>query len=710
MTSSAHRTTDLATFLGRLIWICILPLLLLGAYFTVDRILSEKRNQDEFAGHLLRNRALEIDNYLAARLAALQVLAKSPLADHPDRYPELYRVAQAFQREFDGHVVLAGLDARMLFNTRSPYGTPLPTLPPAPSPTAVEQALASGRAAVGNRFIGPITKSPLIAIAAPILRDGAPRALLIVTFETAIFQKYLDAIALPGNWRITLLDAKGQVIAGRGGAPSPAESSDAVERLTIKSTRSPWSVVLEIPRQDNLAHLLSIGWPTGAGLLLAILSGVAGGRIASRRLTREMAALAANPASHHAPLQITEIAGLGAQLDAAAGAHEADEAALRRSEAHFRALFFLAPLPLAIASANGSLLEFNRQFTEVLGYTPADLPDLDAWWRQAYPDAARRAQASAAWAAALAETSNDGSTIGPGEYAITCRDGTVRLFEISGIRIGDDILAAFVDQTVHRRDEDEIRRLNASLEARVAQRTQALTLANNELDSFAYAVSHDLRAPLRAMSGFAQALAEDCADQLHGDGPLYLAHIQQASQRMGALIDALLALSRSTRGELQRRPVNLSALAGRLLAEHQAAEPERVVKIDIADDLTAHADPAMLEAVLRNLLDNAWKYTARTPLAHIRVYQETIGGCRQFCVADNGAGFDMAHGRQLFKPFQRLHRQDEFPGLGIGLATVQRIIHRHGGTIDAEGRVGAGAVFRFTLPAEPAPMDALPVG
>jgi PAS domain S-box-containing protein len=244
----------------------------------------------------------------------------------------------------------------------------------------------------------------------------------------------------------------------------------------------------------------------------------------------------------------------------------------------------------------------------------------------------------------------------------------------------------------------EIRRLNADLERRVAERTAELSAANQELDSFAYAVSHDLRAPLRAMSGFSRALEEDYGRLLTGEARNFLEQIQQASRQMSELIDGLLALSRNTRGELQRETVDVTGLARRRLAELAAAEPGRRVSIRVADGLRARGDPRMLEVVLVNLIDNAWKYAGRTAAPEIRVHAETRDGRSWICVADNGAGFDMAHANRVFQPFQRLHRQDEFPGIGIGLATVRRIIQRHGGEIEASGEPGRGARFRFSLP------------
>jgi signal transduction histidine kinase len=225
-----------------------------------------------------------------------------------------------------------------------------------------------------------------------------------------------------------------------------------------------------------------------------------------------------------------------------------------------------------------------------------------------------------------------------------------------------------------------------------------LEAANKELEAFAYAVSHDLRAPLRALSGFSHALLEDYGAELKGEAREFLSQITQASAKMGELIDGILRLSRSTRGGLLREEVNLSSPAERILGDLMKAEPDRRVAWKVEPNLTARCDAKLMEVVLSNLLGNAWKYTAHTSEPMIRFYGESRDGETSFCVSDNGAGFDMKYTAKLFQPFQRLHRQDEFPGIGIGLATVQRVIHRHGGTIRATGEPGKGATFSFTLP------------
>lgn len=253
----------------------------------------------------------------------------------------------------------------------------------------------------------------------------------------------------------------------------------------------------------------------------------------------------------------------------------------------------------------------------------------------------------------------------------------------------------FDDVTEARQHEEEVRRLNADL----ARRASELAAANAELEAFSYSVSHDLRSPLRSIDGFGQALVEDCAAVLPPAGKDYVRRIRAATQRMGHLIDDLLQLSRVTRADFRRVRVDLTAIAREIGAELARSEPHREVTLRVADGLVVEGDPPLLRAALQNLLENAWKFTSRKPHATIEVGGGRRDGRIEVFVADDGAGFDMAYTRKLFGAFQRLHSTTEFAGSGIGLATVQRIVRRHGGDVSAEGAVGKGARFTLTLPA-----------
>jgi signal transduction histidine kinase len=248
------------------------------------------------------------------------------------------------------------------------------------------------------------------------------------------------------------------------------------------------------------------------------------------------------------------------------------------------------------------------------------------------------------------------------------------------------------------KDETEARTLAQDLEQLVAERTAQYQAANQELEAFSYSVAHDLRAPLRGMSGFAGALLDEHKHHLDAEAQNYLQRIHANTLMMGHLIDALLSLSRVTRSELHPQRTDLSDLARSAAAMLAAGEPERQVNVIVRDGLSAVVDRMLARTLLDNLVGNAWKFTRNVANARIEVGATEIENAPAFFVRDNGAGFDMKYANKLFAPFQRLHGTTEFPGTGIGLATCRRIVDRHRGRIWGEGQVGAGATFYFTLP------------
>jgi signal transduction histidine kinase len=240
----------------------------------------------------------------------------------------------------------------------------------------------------------------------------------------------------------------------------------------------------------------------------------------------------------------------------------------------------------------------------------------------------------------------------------------------------------------------------ASLDRHISDRLrieEALKASNQELEAFSYSVAHDLRAPLRGINGYSRALVEDYGTQLDGQAHEYLERIAAATERMGQLIDALLSLSKVTRGDFRREDVNLSRLADAVVKQLRLAQPDRVVEFVNAADVVAKGDGPLLRALLDNLIGNAWKFTGGKPDARISFGVDEDDGTPAYYIRDNGAGFDMAYAKKLFAPFQRLHTDKQFAGTGVGLATVQRIVHRHGGRVWADSKVGDGATFHFTL-------------
>jgi light-regulated signal transduction histidine kinase (bacteriophytochrome) len=225
----------------------------------------------------------------------------------------------------------------------------------------------------------------------------------------------------------------------------------------------------------------------------------------------------------------------------------------------------------------------------------------------------------------------------------------------------------------------------------------AADAANRELEAFSYSVAHDLRAPLRSIDGFSQALLEDYHDKLDAEGKTHLGYVRESAQQMAQLIDDLLALSRVSRGEIQRERTDLATIAHLVMTRLQKREPERKIVLVVPTELVAVGDPRLLGIVLENLLGNAWKFTSKQPAARIELGHRIEAGRSVYFVRDDGSGFDMAYADKLFGAFQRLHSVNEFEGTGIGLATVQRIVRRHGGSVWAKGEVGRGATFYFAL-------------
>lgn len=1099
----------LAFHLRRLVWLGLLPLLVLAVGLAAYHVQTGLTQLEASAKRRVIIYGAQVDGFLEARIQSLEMLAQSPLADDPGRWPDLYTEAQAFQRSFNSHVIFADAQRQMLFNTRVPLGTLLPRLPEAQQGrSAAPLALTSGKPAVGDIVMGPVTKQPLVAIVVPGLRNGQVRHLLLVTTTTRELQQRVDALPLDRNWAITVRDSTGAVIAKSVPAGfDPAGEVDPQWRFTTTSHYSPWTVSVEIPRSVVRQPLYASALLLLAGITLATLAGLLGPRRLARRIERQAVALvdtgAERPvpdieelvaarerldrqwgalgesrvslqqlidlphaalamfdrdmrylaasrrwcddfglddreilgrshyelfpnlhqrwkAVHHRGLagevvtaeedpfvrqdgsvqwlrwevrpwyaadghvggivifseDITEsrkirdaqaralqeqraarLAALNQMEDANASRRQAEaaNAAMSVSEARYRSIFEAANVGKSVTQPSGGI-EVNRAFCDMLGYAPEELRGKT--WQALTPadeigpvservaallrgdrevdrfekhylhkdgsvvcadisialqrdgegkplhfittvvdiserkQAERRLVESEMRYRSLFENMNTGfvlfelvqdqhgapvdlvilaanqgfatttgldleHAIGQrltqalpgieadaadwiGTYGHIALTGVPRQFEqvserlgvsysVSAFRAGPGQCAvSFLDITGRRKtelalhDSEERLRLaleaahqgmydlnletgevtvspeyatmlghdpqtfletyggwrerlhpddraavfkilddylagqlpayrvefrlrtrdgawkwilsmgklqewsadgrplrllgthtdidalkaaqsallesNATLEARVAERTAELTAANRELETFAYAVSHDLRSPLRAMSGYSHALQEDFGATLQGQAKSYLDHIALAAHNMSHLIDGLLALSRSTRGELRQDRVDLSALARARLAELAQADPGRQVAVTVEDGLVVQGDERMLASALGNLLDNAWKYTGATAAPAIRVHAGEVHGQRGVCVSDNGAGFSMDHAGRLFKPFQRLHRQDEFPGIGIGLATVQRIVQRHGGEITARAVPGEGATFCMTLP------------
>jgi PAS domain S-box-containing protein len=360
------------------------------------------------------------------------------------------------------------------------------------------------------------------------------------------------------------------------------------------------------------------------------------------------------------------------------------EQTLRDGVRQFRELADSMPQIVWAARPDGTFDYYNNRWYELTG-RPVGISGDASWSDVVHPDDQR--ECLDRWHAAT--RSGDPYEI---EYRLRDKAGTYHWFLRRALPVRDPggvITRWFgtctnIDAVKHT--EDVLRRANAEKDA-----------LNRELEAFSYSVAHDLRTPLRSIDGFSQAILEDNSEQLDAQGKSNLARVRAAAQRMAQLIDDLHALSRLTRSELRREQVSLSGMVYAIGQQLREADPQRDVEIVIQEGLAAEGDANLLMAVLQNLLGNAWKFTSRRPKAHIEVGVTSKDGQPVYFVRDDGAGFDMAYVGKLFGAFQRLHSATEFPGTGIGLATVQRVVRRHGGQVWAEGEVGRGATFFFTL-------------
>jgi len=370
----------------------------------------------------------------------------------------------------------------------------------------------------------------------------------------------------------------------------------------------------------------------------------------------------------------------------------------RRSEQRFRISMQYSAIGKALLDSEGGIVEVNPALCRIVGRSATSLIGVAFESLFEDDDSSLRLR-------------DDGETDANGVHRVTRllrregdlpRQAQLTYAPVPG-NVGQDVtgLVQVEDVTERVRAQARVQALNRTLEARVGVRTRELSQANQELEAFAYSVSHDLRAPLRSIEGFSRILVERYESQLDESGRDYLRRVRKAAMRMGELIEALLQVSRLGRSELRREKVDLSRMALEVVDELRADDPARDLAVRIAPGLTATGDAALLRNMLGNLLGNAWKFTRGRENAMIEFGAvDHANGETEFYVRDNGAGFSQSYADKLFRPFQRLHSQEEFSGHGIGLASVKRIIERHGGHIRAEGHEGEGAVFYFTLPAE----------
>jgi PAS domain S-box-containing protein len=379
---------------------------------------------------------------------------------------------------------------------------------------------------------------------------------------------------------------------------------------------------------------------------------------------------------------------------------ERSQVALKDSEARLKEAQKLARLGSWQLDLHDNRLNWSDEIFRILEVDPTETPSYKHFIEAVHPD--DRALINRTY-----KTSVEGRQPYEVVHRLLMRDGRVKHVREAGFTQFESeqparSVGTVQDITEVHLAEEALRKLNEELETRVAERTHELSMVNRELEAFTYSVSHDLRTPLRTIDGFARLVEEDDGDRLSAQGRSHLRRIITAVHRMSQLTSDLLALAQISRADLHREPVDLSAMARTVADELARSDAGRTVAWQIEAGLQVTADPGLMRVVLENLLGNSWKYTSQTAQARIEFLRSSrteVGGQEVFCVRDNGAGFDMTYAAQLFEPFKRLHRQHEFEGTGVGLATVHRVIERHGGRVRGEGVVGEGAAFYFSVAA-----------
>jgi signal transduction histidine kinase len=531
----------------------------------------------------------------------------------------------------------------------------------------------------------------------PLLRQGRFNGAIYLVVKAEQMAAQLGTVELSPMDVVSLIHADGQYLARSRentesmGHQVPASRSFRLDPALMRGTYRADDALDRAPR--------TYGWHRLRGPELVVSVGLADASV----LTPLEPALQRNLwVTGGLSLLLLGFGGVIArdQLQAAAG-----QQALRRREAQLREAQQLARLGSWEMDMHSGAVNWSDEVFRIFEVDPAQgQPSFDRFLQCVHPD--DRAALQAAFETAVRDHRPYNHV-----HRLLLPSGRVRhVRELGSVEYEGEqpvrCVGTVQDITEVRSAQLALQQLNEQLETRVIERTSELAQANRELEAFTYSVSHDLRTPLRSIHGFACVLQEEEAPRLSDAGRQHLRRIEDGSRRMGQLITDLLSLAHLSRAKMHQEPVDLSELALVIAGDLQRSDPTREVDWHIQDRLMAMADPGLMRVVLQNLLGNAWKYTGQTPQARISLTEtQHADGLNTFCVRDNGAGFDMAYAAQLFQPFKRLHAHHEFEGSGVGLATVARVVRRHGGTVRGEGAVGQGAAFFFSLPEVPVVSD-----
>ena len=695
---------SLHRFLTRLIWLCVGPLILLAIFLAVFNVMSKRAEHDIQAANLVNNFTAVVDQHLQARISALHMLAVSPLADDPSRWNDLYREALGFHASFGSHVIFADpRNMSMLFNTRAPFGSALPALPRPKGRAAAPTALKTGKPAVGDIFMGPVAKEPLVAIAVPAERQGKTVYLLLTTFETRQFQDRINQVSLPANWSMALLDSNREVIAIRT-APGMKTVNDieSSRHLTAKSAVSGWSVILGIPHGIYNEEAVKTAVALTAAVCLVILVSVLGGTLVSRRLAKAVASLTETSGQKTPPTDIFEIESVRRLLEESAAKRKEYEESLKLSEEKYKMV-----ADFTYDWETWTDAEYKYRYTSpscerITGYSSEDFianphlvidithPDDKEIVRKHFLDDIRD------------------PNFCQFDFRIITRDGKERWISHSCTPIYDQN-GKFIgrrgsnqDITDRKQAEKEKQALEERLQR--AEKMEALGL-------LAGGVAHDLNNIIGIIVGYAEMMSDDMdeSDPKKED----LRNIMEGGEKAAAVIEDLLTMAR--RGVTSRKIINLNTLITNF---SKSAEWEKLHQyhssVQFTTDLEADlpnisASPIHVEKTLFNLVSNACEAMANGGRLTIKTSNRYLdkpvheydsiyeGNYVVLSVSDTGEGITDSDMKRIFEPFYTRKVMGR-SGTGLGLAVVWGTVKDHQGYIDVESETGKGTTFTLYFP------------
>lgn len=701
----------LSTILARLVWLSLLPLLLVSGGVALFHVSATHDATRAAAERRLGNYAAQIDSFLEARIMALEMLARSPLAGDPKRWPDLYAEAQGFQASFGSHVIFADAGRQMLFNTRVPFGTELPRLPEArKGRSAAPIALETGKPAVGDIVQGPVINQPLFAIVVPGQRDGKVHHLMMVTTTTRELQGRVDEIPMQTGWAFSVRDGAGELVARQASAEfDPVRDVDDGWRFEAQSRYAPWTFAIEVPRavvqkplRDSLVVLLAL-------IVLATLAGLTLGRRVTGRIVRQVNALA-DPTLPPSPSDITEIDAVRTRLNA-------NLAALRESETNLKAAQRIAHIGSWQLDVASSQVVWSEEMYLMLGLDPGSPPPIytesaklfspESWCRL-NTAISRAVEFGDPYELELEMVKADGSRgwmLARGEALPDARNV---IAHVRGIA---------VDITERKMAELEIRSLNVGLEERVQQRTAELENANRLLgeakiqaetaniakSAFLANMSHEIRTPMNGIIGMADILRREGVSAQQANR---LDNIDASARHLLSIINDILDLSKIEAGklELEEEPVLISSLLANvssILAERAKAKGIHLLIENSHLPYHLLGDPTRLQQAVLNYATNAVKFTEKGSVTlRTLVQEETTDTVRlRFEVTDTGIGITPETLSKLFSPFEQADNSmtRKYGGTGLGLAITRSLVELMGGEVGANSRVGMGSTFWFTV-------------